>query len=247
VKTNLRIMRITITVLLLTTSQYVFSQIQQFRFECQIKGTKYSEASQKQFIEDNSPIVGNLDYQLSNVPIDRCHDNNIIVEFTLDKSGNVIQSRLSSTTKNSVKDSLILFQLQIHDAQWNVKSLNNDFDTLSVSVGIELDFPIKNCNDDNFFYEQGVNELNNKNYKKAIYSFSEALKSNPYDLYALNNLGISYIYNTNPEKGCQKLKEAITGGFTPSLKAFSANCQNINIDLRLFPDFNILFYCSFNF
>jgi TonB family protein len=68
----------------------------------------------------------------------------------------------------------------------------------------------KHCEDDNYFYDEGLKNFQKGNYSDAIYDFSNASDANPNDIDAIYNLGVCYIKNDKVAKGCDcfnKIKE----------------------------------------
>ena len=86
------------------------------------------------------------------------------------------------------------------------------------------------CEDDLFFYNEGLKYYRYAKYSKAIYNFSQALISNPKDLEALFNLGLAYQAADKNIKACGCFSEGIEKGYVNSFKAFDKYCQRSGND-----------------
>jgi len=96
----------------------------------------------------------------------------------------------------------------------------------TVSINFDNTINIKNeCEDDLYFYNEGLRYLNALKYSKAIYNFSEAIKANPDDNEALYNLGIAYQEEDNNKKACKCFSEGIEKGDPNAIKAFNKYCN----------------------
>lgn len=80
------------------------------------------------------------------------------------------------------------------------------------------------CEDDLYFYNEGLKYYEQQKFSKAIYNFSEALKANSWNLDALYNLGVAYQKSDNNKKACKCFQEGIELGDANSLKAFNKYC-----------------------
>jgi tetratricopeptide (TPR) repeat protein len=83
----------------------------------------------------------------------------------------------------------------------------------------------KNCNDGDYFYEIGLKEFNSGNYKKAIQNFTLTLSFNPYDLYALYNLGVSNLKLNKIDKACECFQKGIEYGDVNAEKTYKLKCN----------------------
>ncbi len=80
------------------------------------------------------------------------------------------------------------------------------------------------CDDDLFYYTEGIKFFGEKKYAKAIYNFSQAMIYNPYDLEALYNMGIAYYKNENTKKACKCFSEGMEKGDIDSFNAYNKYC-----------------------
>lgn len=81
------------------------------------------------------------------------------------------------------------------------------------------------CEQDDYFYNQGVIYLKSGDYKRAIYHFKQAISYNEYDLDAGYNLAVSYFKSKNPEKACSCLKDVANKGDPESKLLFAEKCR----------------------
>jgi len=80
------------------------------------------------------------------------------------------------------------------------------------------------CEDDLYFYNEGIKCYNEVKYSKAIYNFSQALEVNPRDLEAQYYLGLSYQKNDNLKKACQCFSGGVLKGHEESIKMYDKFC-----------------------
>ena len=86
----------------------------------------------------------------------------------------------------------------------------------------------KECEDDSYFYAEGVKCFKQEDFKKAIYNFNQAIIANPFDIEANYNLGLSYQKSDKLKKACQCFTNGMEKGDTSSVIAFNKFCSLIN-------------------
>jgi len=87
--------------------------------------------------------------------------------------------------------------------------------------------PTNECEDDLFFYNEGIKCYNSAKYNKAIYNFTQALEVNPRDIEAQYYLGLSYQKDDNLKKACKCFSEGVQKGHENSIKSFKHYCTDI--------------------
>ncbi len=94
--------------------------------------------------------------------------------------------------------------------------------TIGLTQNVSYD---SNCENRNYFYDLGLKEFDDGNYKKAIYYFKSVAIYNHFDTESLYHLGISYIKLDKFEKACHTFKESADYGDEKSIQIFSENCK----------------------
>lgn len=170
-------------------------------------------------IDLNKDIANSIMQEFIALPIDRCRQNLIEVIFSVDSLSRAENINLKIGTGIAKQDSMIIAILKKSDGRWKPLQFQNrnlSFKTILVvrlnnfaeEMAKEKDDGTnsffnnfvtrgqagisKDCEDDTYFYEKGIEEFKKGKFKYAAQDFKLALKSNPYDLDALYNLSVSY-------------------------------------------------------
>jgi len=81
------------------------------------------------------------------------------------------------------------------------------------------------CEEDAFFYKEGMKCLHDSSYKKAIYNFTQALEANPLDMDANYQLGIAYQKTDKSKKACECYAKGAEAGDSKAVNAYHIFCQ----------------------
>jgi tetratricopeptide (TPR) repeat protein len=84
------------------------------------------------------------------------------------------------------------------------------------------------CDDDTYFFNEGSKYFQQGDFGKAIYNFSRAVNSNPLDMDATYNLGLSYQKADKLKKACKCFSDGIERSDTVCLKAFNKFCKELS-------------------
>ena len=165
----------------------------------------------------------------------------IITGTTLPKLDSAIISILADYSKKfktvPSNHSLIYIKYQFHNKRMEEMLANTQgnygmsdvllkFNSLADSIlNPDLRKKSSECDDDAFFYDAGVKSYQQGDFKKAVYNFLQAVNSNPFDMDANYNLGLSYQKTDKMKKACECFAKGMEVGEASSVKAFNKFCS----------------------
>jgi tetratricopeptide (TPR) repeat protein len=190
-----------------------------------------TKKGQEVFSYENQARYAALTTALKDLPINSCIINQLNVRIEIDSTGLTTGSKLGKPTYSVELDSLIIktinnfegkwypmktngvavntsmgfsfLLLKIHKTNLNSKSSTSTYTT--ITHGARYSYT-KNCEDSEYFFNNGIKWYNAEKYKYARNDFLKSLKSNPNDLNARYNLALCYLQLKKPELACLNFK-----------------------------------------
>jgi|GEM_PF-6986409 len=213
-----------------------------------------ADSAGQEFYERNQLKIEQIRDSLENFPIDRCHHGLITLHLAVDTSGTLTNAEILNGSSVPKIDSLIKVLVQNLHGNWipaTEKNIPKPFNGLlsyklinaketrrtkretttlwngyvrSIEMTKKLDVS-KNCEDNDFFYEAGLTEFNNNNFKRAIYNFKNAHEANPFDLDVIFNIAISYLKMDDRKNACKFFLTGAGYGDSAAEKKYKSFCS----------------------
>ncbi|MFI5219483.1 MAG: tetratricopeptide repeat protein [Bacteroidia bacterium] len=181
----------------------------------------FNEEIVKKFGNNHENMMLSLDLvdRIKQLPFNHCKFFHMTYALYVDTLGKVAFFDLLTPTSNVKMDGLIKNEIEKTSGLWIPAKSNDTLRKIIYLTGYidngkshrkiynyyMQDYfhrEIENCDNADFYYNNGVKYFQDKNYKRAIYFFKLANESNPFDLDVLYNLAMSYLKVEKRKEAC---------------------------------------------